>query len=207
MITSYTQLLAKRYGPQLDPTANEYIGFAVEGAKRMQMLIKDLLMFSSLDAKAKPFAPVDCERVLSVAMKNLVIAIEESAARVTHDPLPTVVADEGQLGQLFLNLIGNAIKYHGPAAPTIHVSGTRQGAHWLFSVADNGIGIDPQYSERIFTVFQRLHTWDQYQGTGIGLALCKKIVERHGGKIWVESELGKGSRFFFTLPGDGGAHV
>jgi light-regulated signal transduction histidine kinase (bacteriophytochrome) len=152
-------------------------------------------------------AAVDCEQVLGITIKHLALAIQESAAQITHDPLPIVAADGGQLGQLFLNLIGNATKYRGSAQPTIHVSCMRQGADWLFSVADNGIGIEPQYAERIFTVFQRLHTWDQYEGTGVGLALCKKIVERHGGKIWVESEPGKGSKFFFTLPGERGSRV
>lgn len=207
MVTAYSQLLAKRYAHQLDATAGEYIACAVEGAKRMQALINDLLTFSRLNADQMPLAPVDCEAVLADVTQDMRVAIDESGVQVSCDRLPRVMADRGQLAQLFLNLISNGIKYRSPDRPKIHVSCLRQGARWLFSVADNGIGIEPEYAEKIFVIFQRLHTWDQYQGTGIGLAICKKIAERHGGKIWVESQPGKGSRFFFTLADAEAKHV
>ena len=200
MITSYTTLLAKRYKGKLDKDADEFIGFAVDGAKRMQGLILALLSYSRVGTKGKEFAPADCQSVLSTTLQSLAVAISESGAQISHDPLPTVRADAGQLGQLFQNLIGNAIKYRNGNAPQVHVSCTRQAGDWLFGVKDNGIGIDPQYAERVFVIFQRLHTRDDYAGTGIGLAVCKKIVDRHGGKIWLESELGKGATFYFTLP-------
>jgi GAF domain-containing protein len=199
MVTGYTQLLAKRYGDKLDQNANEYIDYAVDGAKRMQALIHDLLTYSRVGTRAKEFAPTDCGAVVAETLRALQPAIEESAATVTHDPLPTVMGDESQLLQLFQNLIGNAIKYRGGKPPVVQVSCRQGDDHWLFSVRDNGIGIDPKYAERIFVIFQRLHGRDQYAGTGIGLAVCKKIVERHGGKIWVESELGKGATFYFTM--------
>jgi signal transduction histidine kinase len=200
MITGYTQLLAKRYGDKLDQNANEYIDYAVEGAKRMQRLIHDLLDYSRVGTRGKEFATTDCGTVVAGTLRALQPAIEESAATVTHDPLPTVMGDESQLTQLFQNLIGNAIKYRGGKPPVVQVSCRQGDDHWLFSVRDNGIGIDPQYANRIFVIFQRLHARDEYPGTGIGLAVCKKIVERHGGKIWVESELGKGATFHFTIP-------
>ncbi|MDZ4347500.1 MAG: GAF domain-containing protein, partial [Candidatus Binatia bacterium] len=199
MVTGYTQLLAKRYGDSLDQTAKEYIGFAVDGAKRMQGLIQDLLVYSRVGSKGKAFAWTDCEAVLDRALAGLQIAIRECGARVTHDPLPTVIGDDLQLGQLFQNLLGNAIKYRNSKAPQVHVSCKQETEQWTFAVKDNGIGIEPQYRERIFQIFQRLHTHQEYKGSGIGLAICKKIVERHGGKIWVESEPGKGSTFYFTL--------
>ena len=200
MITSYTTLLAKRYKGKLDQDAEEFIGFAVDGAKRMQGLIQDLLTYSRVGSKAKEFTTVDCESVLSTALNSLALAIAESGAQIEHDPLPKVRGDAGQLGQLFQNLLGNAIKYRNGKAPEVHVSCARQAEQWVFSVTDNGIGIDPQYAEKVFAIFQRLHTRDEYEGSGIGLAVCKKIVERHGGKIWLESELGKGATFFFTVP-------
>lgn len=200
MITGYTQLLAKRYRDHLDMTAQEYIDFAVDGAKRMQALIVDLLTYSRVGTKGKEFAPADCELVFATTLKSLSVAIDESGARVTHDPLPIVLCDGAQIGQLLQNLIGNGIKYRNSRVPAIHVSCQREGAAWLFSVSDNGIGIDPRYTERIFVIFQRLHTRDEYPGTGIGLAICKKIVERHGGRIWLESEPGRGSTFYFTIP-------
>ena len=203
MITGYTQLLAKRYGDKLDQNANEYIDYAVEGAKRMQGLIRDLLTYSRVGTRGKEFALTDCEAVVAGTLRVLQPAIEESAATVTYDPLPTVMGDETQLLQLFQNLIGNAVKYRDSKPPVVHVSCKQEGEHWLFSVRDNGIGIDPQYANRIFVIFQRLHGRDQYAGTGIGLAVCKKIVERHDGKIWVESELGKGATFHFTIPTNG----
>ncbi|MSP38947.1 MAG: GHKL domain-containing protein [Deltaproteobacteria bacterium] len=207
MITSYTTLLAKRYKGKLDADADEFIGFAVDGAKRMQGLIQDLLTYSRVGSKGNEFVPTDCESVLSTTLKSLAVAIAESGAEIHHDPLPTVRGDVGQLGQLFQNLIGNAIKYRNGNAPEVHLSCHKQGNEWRFSVKDNGIGIDPQFAEKVFVIFQRLHTREEYEGTGIGLAVCKKIVERHGGKIWLESEPGKGSTFYFTLPGNGGSDV
>jgi signal transduction histidine kinase len=200
MVAGYTQLLAKRYGDILDQTAKEYIGFAVDGAKRMQGLIEDLLTYSRVGSRGEAFASTNCEAVLGKTLAGLQIAIRECGAIVTHDPLPTVVGDEFQLGQLFQNLLGNAIKYRDSEAPQVHVSCKQETEQWTFAVKDNGIGIEPQYRERIFQIFQRLHTREEYEGSGIGLAVCKKIVERHGGQIWVESEVGKGSTFYFTLP-------
>jgi two-component system, sensor histidine kinase and response regulator len=200
MVGSYLALIEKRYSEKLDDKAHEFIGFAVDGAKRMQRLIQDLLTYSRVGTRGKPFAPTKCEEVLAAALANLQVAIEESHAAVTHDPLPTVDADETQLLQLFQNLIGNALKFCKDKAPAIHVSAKQQAERWLFSVRDNGIGIEPQHYERIFVVFQRLHGREEYPGTGIGLAVCKKIVERHGGRIWVESQPGQGSTFFFRLP-------
>jgi light-regulated signal transduction histidine kinase (bacteriophytochrome) len=200
MITGYTTLLAKRYAGKLEKDADEFIGFAVDGARRMQGLINDLLGYSRVGTQGKEFAPADCEVILTKTLLNLQVAAQERSAKITHGPLPTVMGDDVQIGQLFQNLIGNAIKYHNGAAPEVHVSCIREDERWLFSVKDNGIGIDPNYAEKIFVIFQRLHTREEYSGTGIGLAVCKKIVERHGGSIWVESEVGKGSTFYFTIP-------
>jgi PAS domain S-box-containing protein len=199
MVTSYVQLLARRYKGKLDSDADEFIGFAVDGAIRMWKLINDLLTYSRVGMRGKELEPTDCETILHQSLNNLKVAIEEKEAVVTHDPLPTVMADSPQLGQLFQNLIGNAIKFRGNEAPRIHVSASQNGNGWTFSVRDNGIGIAPEYAERIFIIFQRLHRREEYPGTGIGLAVCKKIVERHGGRIWVESEVGKGATFYFTL--------
>jgi PAS domain S-box-containing protein len=203
MVTSYVQLLARHYRGKLDGDADEFIGFAVNGAARMQQLINDLLTYSRVGTKGREFEPTDCEIVLQQSLKNLQIAIEEKQAIVSHDPLPTVMGDNVQLGQLFQNLIGNAIKFQGTEPPHVHVSASRNGNGWVFSIRDNGIGIAPEYAERIFVIFRRLHSLEKYPGTGIGLAVCKKIVERHGGRIWVESESGKGAIFYFTLPGKG----
>jgi light-regulated signal transduction histidine kinase (bacteriophytochrome) len=159
-----------------------------------------LLTYSRVGMRGKQIEPTDCETVLNQSLNNLKVAIEEKGAVVTHDPLPTVMADNPQLGQLFQNLIGNAIKFQGNKPLRVHVSASRNGNGWTFSVRDNGMGIAPGYAERIFVIFQRLHSREQYPGTGIGLAICKKIVERHGGRIWVESEVGKGATFYFTLP-------
>jgi PAS domain S-box-containing protein len=200
MVTSYVQLLAKRYEGKLDSDANDFIGFAVDGAARMGKLINDLLTYSRVGTQGKELSPTDSEAVLTQSVNDLKVTIEENRALVTHDPLPTVMADRPQLGQLFQNLIGNAIKFRGTEPPRVHISASRNGNGWIFSVRDNGIGIDPEYSERIFIIFQRLHSRQEYAGTGIGLAVCKKIVERHGGRIWVESEVGKGATFYFTLP-------
>ncbi|HEX7765262.1 MAG TPA: ATP-binding protein, partial [Nitrospira sp.] len=200
MIASYTQLLARRYKGKLDSDADDFIGYAVDGANRMQKLINDLLAYSRVTTQGKVFEQVDCNQILEDVLSNLRIAIEENRAVVTHDALPVVTADGGQLGQLFQNLIGNAIKFHGKEPPRVHVSVELRNNEWQFSVLDNGIGVDPQYAERIFVIFQRLHNREEYPGTGIGLAVCKKIVERHGGRIWMQSPIGRGSIFYFTLP-------
>jgi len=203
MVASYTQLLAKRYKGKLDTDADEFIAFAVDGAVRMQSLINDLLSYSRVGTKGKPFEPTDCSVVLGRALNNLKIAIEESGAQITNDPLPTVEGDAGQLMQVFQNLIGNAVKFRNEKAPRVHVSAQRKEHEWVFSVQDNGIGIAPEDGQRIFLIFQRLHGRGEYPGTGIGLAVCKRIVERHGGRIWVESKPGNGSTFYFTLPDKG----
>ena len=200
MVSNYTQLLARRYGDRLDGDADEFIGFAVDGATRMQRLIEDLLAFSRVGTRGKDLEPTECEAVLERTLRSLGTAVEESGAQVTCDPLPTVPADDVQLAQVFQNLIGNAIKFRGQEPPRVHISAQRDGSNWRFSVRDNGIGVDPQYNERIFVIFQRLHGREEYPGTGIGLAICRKIVERHGGRIWVESQPGQGATFYFTIP-------
>jgi PAS domain S-box-containing protein len=207
MVSSYTQLLARRYRGQLDADADEFIAYAVDGANRMQRLINDLLAYSRVGTRGKPFEPADCDSVLGQARANLSLAIEESNALVTNDELPIVMADEAQLVQLFQNLVGNAIKFRSQEPPRVHVSAGQKGSEWVFSVRDNGIGIDPQYYERIFAIFQRLHGKEEYPGTGIGLAISKRIVERHGGRIWVESEPGIGSTFYFTIAIKGGGRT
>jgi PAS domain S-box-containing protein len=202
MVASYTQLLSRRYKGRLDSDADEFIAFAVDGASRMQRLIQDLLAYSRVGTKGRDLVDVSSEEALQEALLNLRGAIEESGALVTHDPLPGVLADEMQLIQLFQNLVGNAIKYQNPGIPRIHISAIKNGEKkWTFSVQDNGLGIDPQYFERIFGMFQRLHKREEFAGTGIGLAICKKIIERHGGSITVESQFGHGSTFRFALPG------
>jgi len=240
MVASYTQLIARRYKDKLDADANEFIGFAVDGAKRMQKMIDELLSYSRIETRGKPFETVNCTAILNQALTNLKMAIEESSAVITHDPLPIVKGDDSQLILLIQNLIGNAIKFRGEEAPHIHLSATHNSRKttddgretidhgrktrdegrgtidplqtqlselkegWIFSVKDNGIGIDPQYKERIFLTFTRLHGREDYPGNGIGLAVCKKIVEYHKGRIWVESEPGKGSIFYFSIPETGG---
>ena len=199
MVASFTQLLGKRYRGKLDPEADEFIAYAVDGASRMQVLINDLLSYSRVGTRGKKLAPTNCEAVLDEALMNLRTAIEETGAVVTHDPLPTVPADAAQLRQLLQNLVGNALKFHGSRPPRVHVGVQSRRGEWCFSVQDNGIGIEPRHAERIFQVFQRLHTATEYPGTGIGLAIAKKIVERHGGRIWVDAEPGKGATFYFTL--------
>jgi PAS domain S-box-containing protein len=199
MVSSYTQLLARRYKDRLDSDANEFIDYAVDGANRMQILINDLLVYSRVGRRGKELVPTDTGRVFDAACANLMGAIEESGAEVISDELPVVLGDQSQLAQLFQNLIGNAIKFRNEEPVRVHVGAERRDGEWLLSVRDNGIGIEPEYAEQIFVIFQRLHGKTEYSGTGIGLAVCKKIVERHGGRIWVESESGKGSTFYFTL--------
>jgi light-regulated signal transduction histidine kinase (bacteriophytochrome) len=209
MVTSYLQLLERRYKDKLDPKAEEFINYAVDGARRMQTLINDLLSFSRVSSKGKPFVSVDCNQVLAQAIFNLKIAIAENNAIINcEQTLPQIFADPTQLNQLFQNLIGNAIKFHREISPIIEIGFLKTGeqietslpSSYLFWVRDNGIGIEPQYRDRIFVIFQRLHGKAKYPGTGIGLAICKKIVERHGGNIWVESELNQGTTIFFTIP-------
>jgi PAS domain S-box-containing protein len=205
MVASYTQLLAKRYQGKLDSDADEFIAYAVDGCNRMQGLIQDLLAYSRSATNGKALREISGENSLKEALTNLRATIQESGAVVTHDALPSITTDSTQLTQVFQNLVGNAIKYRGSEVPHVHVSVTKNGGNeWIFSVRDNGLGIDPQYFERIFVLFQRLHGREEFEGTGIGLAICKKIVERLGGRIWVESQPEKGSTFFFALPeGDG----
>jgi light-regulated signal transduction histidine kinase (bacteriophytochrome) len=198
------QLLSKRYKDKLDSNADDFIGFAVDGASRMQSLIRDLLKYSRVGTRGKPLTPVACEDALNQALANLKMTIADSGAVVTYNPLPTVAADPSQLVYLFQNLIGNAIKFRGKDISRVHIASEQKGDKWLFSVADNGIGIEAEFFERIFVIFQRLHARDEYSGTGIGLSVCKKIIERHGGRLWVESEPGSGSTFYFTIPTKGG---
>ncbi|MEG3847885.1 ATP-binding protein [Microcoleus sp. herbarium19] len=198
-IASYAQLLEKRYKDQLDSQAIKFIGNIVHGCTRMQNLIDDLLEYSRVGRSQKPFKLTDCNHAIKQTLANLQGAIRDTEAVVTYSDLPTVIGDISQLVQLFQNLIGNAIKYRRDAPPAVHVTACKQEENWLFSISDNGIGIAPQHQERIFQIFQRLHTQREYSGTGIGLAICQKIVERHGGCIWVESEPGQGSTFYFTL--------
>jgi light-regulated signal transduction histidine kinase (bacteriophytochrome) len=200
MVASYTKLLEKRYQGRLDADADDFINYVVDGATRMQQLINSLLDYSRVGTRGRDFTSTSCEKILKEAQANLEVSIQESGARITHDTLPTVRADTLQLIQLFQNLIGNAIRFRSEKPPEIHICAEQRDDNWLFSIRDNGIGMESQYFDRIFVIFQRLHTRAEYAGTGIGLAICKKIVERHGGRIWVESELGKGSTFFFTLP-------
>lgn len=200
MVSSYLQLLERRYKDRLDDDAREFIEYAVDGAYRMKTLIQDLLTYSRVTTRGKEFTKVDALKVFDQVVSNLQIAIEESDARVSHDALPTVKGDGTQLTQLFQNLISNAIKFHGDKAPRVHVSAQDRGDKWVFSVSDNGIGIDPEYRERIFRIFQRLHNKADYPGTGIGLAVCRKIVSRHGGDIWTDGGPDNGSTFYFSIP-------
>ncbi len=203
MVASYTQLLEKRYNDILDEKGRKYIFFAVDGANRMQQLINDLLSFSRVGAKSKEFKETDLNVVYAKATANLEIAIQESQAQVSRDQLPVIWGDDVQLIQLFQNLIGNALKFHGNNTPQVRVSVEENEQGWNLCVSDNGIGLDEKYKDRIFIIFQRLHTREEYKGTGIGLAVCKKIVERHGGRIWVESKIGEGAKFFFSIPKGG----
>jgi PAS domain S-box-containing protein len=202
MVASYTQLLSRRYKGKLDSDADDFIAFAVDGASRMQHLIRDLLAYSRVGTEGRGLLETSSGEALDQAVINLRSAIEECGALVTHDPLPSVLADRMQLTQLFQNLVGNAIKYQRPGTPEVHVSAAMdRDRKWIFSVKDNGLGIEAKYTERIFGMFQRLHKREEFEGTGIGLAICKKIVERHDGTISVESEPGRGSTFRFSLAG------
>jgi light-regulated signal transduction histidine kinase (bacteriophytochrome) len=200
MVASYLQLVAQRYKGRLDADADEFIGYAVDGAKRMQALINDLLAYSRLGTKARPFERTDCNKLVDIALRNLAIARAESGAQVTSDTLPEVMGDPSQLLQLFQNLLSNAFKFKRIDPLQVHVTAQAVDGAWRISVSDNGIGIAPEYFERIFVLFQRLHGRGAFPGTGIGLALCKKIVERHGGEISVDSQEGRGSTFSFTIP-------
>lgn len=200
MVASYVELLAERYRGRLDADADDFIGFALDGAHRMQRLIADLLAFSRVTRGSGVFERVNAGAVLESVLADLRLAIEESAAEITAEGLPEVLADPGQLAHLFQNLVSNALKFRGTAAPRVRISAEWDGERWVFAVSDNGIGMDPQYFDRIFVIFQRLHGRDAYPGTGMGLAIAKKIVERHGGRIWVESQVGRGTTFRFTLP-------
>ncbi len=199
MITSFLQLLERRYSDQLDKDAHEFIGYAVDGAKRLDDMTKDLLEYSKVTSAEPVLVPVNLENVLEDALINLVVSSEEKNAIIDHDPLPTVNGDEKLLTMLLQNLIGNAIKYNDKKPPKIHISSKKEDNRYIISVKDNGIGIKPEHLERIFTIFQRLHSKEEYEGTGIGLAIAQKIVDQHHGKIWVESEQGKGTTFYFTL--------
>jgi len=201
MVASYTQLLAKRYQGQLDSDADEFIAYAVDGCNRMQSFIQDLLAYSRAGSNGNALREISSEHALQEALANLRGTIQESGAVMTHDSLPALTTDAAQLVQVLQNLVGNAIKYRGAEVPHVHISATKNGGNeWIFSVRDNGLGIDPQYFERIFVLFQRLHGREEFEGTGIGLAICKKVLERLGGRIWVESQPEKGSTFYFTLP-------
>lgn len=199
MVANYTELLAERYRGQLDERADKYIHYASDGARRMQRLVSDLLAYSRVGSRGGPLVEVDSGAVLARVLQTLRQPMSESGAELEAGELPRVLADEGQLHQLLQNLISNALKYRAEAPPRVRVNAQREGAHWRFEVADNGIGLDMRYAERIFQMFQRLHEIGRYEGSGIGLAIAKRIVERHGGRIGVDSVPGRGSTFFFTL--------
>ena len=200
MVSSYTQLLAQRYKDKLDADADEFIHYVEDGVSRMRALINGLLVYSRVGTSGAAFELTDCEAAFDCALTNLQVAVDGSGAVITHHPLPVVMADASQLTQVFQNLIGNAIKFCNQELPRIHVAAEPRGNEWLFSIRDNGIGIDPQYHDRIFDMSQRLHSRTEYPGTGLGLAICDKVVKRHGGRIWVESQTGKGATFYFTIP-------
>ncbi|MGC4099300.1 MAG: ATP-binding protein [Nitrospira sp.] len=206
MVSSYCELLSRRYKGKIDQDADEFIEFAVDGAKRMKDLIDDLLMYSRVGRKGKPLVLVDTDEVMRAVLANLKVAINETGASIVSKALPPVMADPVQLTQVFQNLIGNALKFRGNLGPVIQISARRSdarrdAAQWMFSIQDNGIGFEPQFQERVFEIFQRLHAREAYEGNGMGLAITKKIIERHGGTIWVESTPGAGTTFFFTLKG------
>lgn len=199
-VASYTQLLARRYKDKLDSDANEFIEYIVGGATRMQDLINDLLSYSRVGTRGEEFNETDMGEIIASVIQNLDLRIKDTGATITYDKMPTVIADDRQLLQLLQNLVSNALKFHGDQAPKVHIGVKQDAEDYVFSVNDNGIGMDPDYYERIFLIFQRLHGREAYPGTGIGLAICKKIVQRHGGRIWVESMPGAGSTFYFTIP-------
>ena len=199
MVASFTQLLAKRYGDKLDDDARDFINYAVDGATRLQTLISDLLNYSRVGTQGKPLVPTDSASMFQRVLESLQLTIQESGAAIVSDPLPMVLADPQQLGQLFQNLLTNAIKFRGEQPPQIRVLAERDGNDWKISVRDNGIGISREHADRIFVIFQRLHTKSEYPGTGIGLAVCKKIVERHNGRIWFEPSDKGGTTFCFTI--------
>ena len=207
MITSFLQLLEKRYDNQLDDDAHEFIEFAVDGAKRLDSMINDLLKYSQVKSMTREFVQVDTEKVLDDTILNLKVPIEENNAIITHDPLPKIIGDKEMLTQLFQNLISNSIKYRSDKPPKIHISAVEEENQYRFSVKDNGIGISPDHLKRIFVIFQRLHTHEEYIGTGIGLSIAQKIVHQFGGRIWAESEKGKGSIFYFTIPNRDGETI
>ncbi len=199
MVTAYLSLLEKKYGHQLDGKAKQYMDFAIEGGSRAKDLVQDLLEFSRVDTQGKAFQRTNMEGVLDTVVGNLSVQVKEENANISHEPLPSIMADEGQMVQVLQNLLSNALKFHGAEVPKVHISCKDKGDRWLFSVEDNGIGIDPKYHDKVFVLFQRLHTREEYEGTGIGLAISKKIVERHGGRIWFESQPGRGTTFYFTI--------
>jgi light-regulated signal transduction histidine kinase (bacteriophytochrome) len=199
MVARYTELLRERYQGKLDEKADTYIRFAVEGAKRMQQLVADTLAYSRVGSHGEPMAPVSIANVLRRVVVSLREPIRAAAARIEYGAMPTVIGDEIQINQLFQNLVGNAVKFRGAEPPVVTITAVPAGAEWLFAVADNGVGFEAEYSDEIFLMFQRLHARDRYEGTGIGLAIAKRIVERHGGRIWAESRPGQGSTFHFTL--------
>jgi light-regulated signal transduction histidine kinase (bacteriophytochrome) len=200
MVTAYAGLLKKRHGEELSGETKEYMHYIIEGAERMRQLVNDLLQYSRVDTPSKPFGLVDMNVAVANALKTMRVAVEESGAEVTSDPLPTIWGDETQMTQVLTNLLSNAIKFHRDDEPKVHISSKNKSNEWLFSIQDNGIGIDLKYSDKMFQMFQRLHTQEEYPGTGIGLAISKKIVERHGGRIWFDSDGKNGSTFFFTIP-------
>jgi light-regulated signal transduction histidine kinase (bacteriophytochrome) len=202
MVINYLRLLADKYHNQLDAGALDFVAAAEEGVQWMQTLIKDLLAYSKVDTQDQPFRRVDCQDVLARTLANLKITLEAQSAEITHDALPVVFADEAQMVQVFQNLIANAVTFNTANPPRVHLSAKLSGKSWLFAVKDNGLGIAPRDARKIFKAFTRLPNGKKYQGTGMGLTICKKIVERHGGKIWVESQPGKGSIFYFSLPRD-----
>jgi light-regulated signal transduction histidine kinase (bacteriophytochrome) len=200
MVSSYLQLLERRYKDKLDSDAEDFIHFAVDGAQRMHTLIGDMVSYSRINTRAGAFEPTDFNEVLERALATTGEAAKSAGAVIKRDPLPTLVADASQLEQLFRHLIDNALKFQNGRRPRVHIGAEQRDGEWEFFVRDNGIGIDPQYSERVFVIFQRLHTRAEYPGTGIGLSVCKKVIERHGGRIWFESQPGAGTTFSFTLP-------
>ena len=200
MMVSYIELFLRKSGANLDDQAKEYLGFALDGSKRMNTLVEDLLKYSRVERLEQHLTAVDMGSVMKTVLQDLGRALETSGAAVTVETLPVLYADHSQMVQLLENLVGNAIKFHRDVAPAVHISAVRNGTDWVFSVRDNGIGIEAEHSDKVFLMFKRLHTREEFPGTGIGLAICKKVVERHGGRIWFESESGQGSSFFFTVP-------